>query len=119
MTEHEDASPEERERIKNACRDGRIVCESLDALDRVLHAAHTGQKPDFTVTDVELAECWAPSTNNSGGFRVYWETVSAGFGETTFFLKGGKLHCDNEAMGRDFIKKVMAALVDQVELRDE
>lgn len=51
---------------------------------------------------------------NKGGFYVHWSAKGIGFGELTFFMGfDGKLHCRSECMGRNFVKKALAALVDQ------
>jgi hypothetical protein len=65
-----------------------------------------GGKADFTVTNVTLRYMGHESV------IVAWETVSAGFGEVTLYRRGGKLRCDSEAMGPDFVKAVLAKLVD-------
>jgi hypothetical protein len=43
-------------------------------------------------------------------------TVSAGFGETSFYMHDGKLKCDNETMGPLFITSVLGKLVDAAEM---
>ncbi len=43
-----------------------------------------------------------------------WTAKGIGFGSFTFYLKpDGKLHCDNETMGKDFIKKMLCKMVDE------
>jgi hypothetical protein len=61
--------------------------------------------PDYTVTEVGL-DC------GKNYFIVTWGTVSAGFGELTFYKKDGKIKVDTEAMGNRFCKEVLAKLVD-------
>ena len=67
--------------------------------------------PDFTITNVKL-HCAGKNRHSDGSFLVQWETVSAGFGTTTFYIKKGKVHCDNETMSRNFLKTVLNKLVD-------
>jgi hypothetical protein len=76
------------------------------------------ENPDFTIVGIRL-RCWGPNVRNGGGFRVEWDTVSAGFGSTAFYLKDGKLRCDNEGMGREFLKSVLVDLVDRAILDDD
>ncbi len=75
------------------------------------------QDPDFTIESVKLF-CTGQNVHSEGAFTVQWESKSAGFGLTTFYVKGGKIHCDNEAMSRDFLKTVLNKLVDEAILDD-
>jgi len=77
--------------------------------------------PDqFDLTEVRIEHCWGPHDGNDGGVEIRYITKSAGFGAITLFLdKDGNAKCDNEAMGRDFLKKVMCKLIDEAELKDE
>jgi hypothetical protein len=74
-----------------------------------------GKKPDFTITDANLAEVWNDLERGNRGFVVEWETKSAGFGTLTIYHDNndGILHMDAEAMGLDFCKKVLAKLIDK------
>jgi hypothetical protein len=49
---------------------------------------------------------------------VHWSMKGTGFGEFTFYLVDGKLHCQNEMMSRDFIKVMLCLLVDKAILDD-
>jgi len=50
---------------------------------------------------------------NDGGFVLCWGAKGVGFGEVTFSKdKDNKLHVQSECMGREFVKKALAALVD-------
>ena len=69
---------------------------------------------NFAVTSAKLIYAWTQP--GSSGFTVKWETASAGFGETGFYTKDGKLFCDNEAMGKFFIANVLMRLVEEAEL---
>jgi len=44
-----------------------------------------------------------------------WSIDGFGFGTTTFFYDDGKLKCDNEAMSKDSIKKILCEFVDKAE----
>ena len=71
--------------------------------------------PDWTVTVVRLENAWGKwrkirdgkKIGNDGGFCLSWGTVSAGFGELTFYLLGNKLYCDSECLGKEFVRKVL------------
>lgn len=58
---------------------------------------------------------WGAEVQDKAHIIVGWGRKGWGFGEVTFIVKDGKLICDSELMGRDFIKKVLVALVDQSE----
>lgn len=121
------------EAIRKACQAGRVsLADSKDAgamkaLDEVLAGR---RKPDSSLTKVKAASCWgrwrSPSpckdgsmVGNDGGFDIRWETRSCGWGRLTFYVKKGRLFCDNQHMSRRFIKKVLCRLADEVELEDE
>jgi hypothetical protein len=70
-----------------------------------------GGKADFTVTHASIRYM------DEHALVVEWETVSAGFGEVTFYREGEQLFCETECMGPDFVKAVLAKLVDGCELR--
>jgi len=57
--------------------------------------------------------------NGNGSIYVSWVRKGKGFGE--FYLSidkdSGKLYLDDEIMGKDFVKKVLCALVDEAEIR--
>ena len=48
-----------------------------------------------------------------------WGVNGFGFGTTTFFYRDGKLMCDNEAMSKESIKKILCAFVDKAEFVDQ
>lgn len=76
-------------------------------------------KPDWTVTRVRL-DAWNKGSHGGPGFEVAYETWSAGFGTVTIYQDAdGKLNCDNEAMGRTFLKAVLSKLIDECELLDK
>jgi hypothetical protein len=49
---------------------------------------------------------------------VGWSARGIGFGSFYFYPKDGKLHCDNECMSKEFIKRMLCLMVDQCELDD-
>lgn len=54
-----------------------------------------------------------------GDFTVIWSKKGTGFGQFHFYEgKDGKMHCDNETMGRPFIKGILAAMVDKCAMDD-
>lgn len=112
-----EASPEDRAKIVKALEAGRVSIEpgKEEAIGRMF-ANGLGSPSDFTLTKVEVESCWGKWNGNDGGFEVAWQTVSAGAGGLTFYLRGGKLHCDNESMSQDFIKGVLSKMVDEMEL---
>jgi hypothetical protein len=113
-----DASEAERQKIIRALEAGRVVidpsaAEAIGRLDR--------DNPDFTITSTAL-ECWGPwhedDRGNDGGFEIKWETRSAGCGRLVVCLEDGRLVCQNEGMGRRFIREVFEHLIGQMELED-
>lgn len=74
---------------------------------------------DSCPAGVGIGRCWAANSANGGGFEITWSIPGVGFGSTTFVVKdGGKIVCDNEMMGRPFIKKILAKLVDGAEMKE-
>lgn len=66
---------------------------------------------DFTVTRLTV-------DGFNGGLLLRWETKSAGWGELTISCREGKVDMDTEAMGPDFVKSVLAKMVDDWFARD-
>jgi hypothetical protein len=116
-----EASEEDRQKVKKAILAGRIewseeAKESLASMDR--------QNPDFTVIDIDL-HCWGKFNNkegeqvNQGGFDISWRTKSAGFGHMIVYIDNdGKIKCQDEGMGKTFLKDVLNKLIDKIELDD-
>ena len=50
--------------------------------------------------------------NNS--FTISWSEPGIGFGEFHFYEDGDGFHCDNEGMNREFVKKILTRLADEV-----
>lgn len=54
------------------------------------------------------------------GVQFDWSATGVGFGQFYFYEgDGGKLHCSNETMGKDFIKKMLCQMVDDCVLDDQ
>ena len=51
-------------------------------------------------------------------FTVTWSVTGCGFGQFHFYTKDGKTYCSNENMSKEFVKKVLNAMVDNCELED-
>ena len=117
-----DASDEVKEKIKKACKERKVIAADPEAMVNMLNGLNTGEV-DWTVTKAYLSNCWGPWKNltggNDGGFEIGWGTVSAGFGSLTFYKKDGKLYCDSETLGMDFVRKVMDFLMNQVVIEKE
>lgn len=111
---------EAKEKILNAFEKGNVVvsdraAESFANMD----LGNPDRVADFTITHIELS-CWSPwkrgELGNEGGFEIKWETKNCGFGSTTVYVKDGKIQCDNEAMGKTFIRSVFEKLLQDMEL---
>jgi hypothetical protein len=105
-----DASNETRDTIKRFAQEGKV--EFAGDVSNINLA-----DPDFTVEKVELIG--VHSDDNEIGFGLGWETVSAGFGTTEFYVKNGKLYCANECMGKKFLTSLMTKFVESCILEDE
>lgn len=99
------------EAIRNAEPDNLILGGSDQAIANM--AIATGAKPDFTVTSADFRE------GGPNHFIIAWETVSAGFGELTFYRQDGKLTVDTEGMGARFCREVFEKLIERVIPREE
>lgn len=51
-------------------------------------------------------------------FTLNWYRNGIGFGQIYFYEKNGKLHCESEGMGKQFVKEVLAQMVDDTILDD-
>lgn len=111
-----EATQGERDKIAKALEGGRVQFRDPEALARMRKGP--AQREDFDITSVEVS-FWGPSDRNQGGIEILWSTKAAGFGGTTVCLTNeGKLRCDNEGMGKEFIATVFAAVLEQMELMD-
>jgi hypothetical protein len=52
------------------------------------------------------------------GFSVSWIQKNRGFGEYTFFMKDGKLCCDNECDSKEQVKYLLCKMVDDAKFND-
>ena len=94
---------EAREKLIEACEAGRVEFRDGKAIERM---DIRNPKPDFTVTDAKVSQF------EKNWLVIEWGTVSAGFGELTLTVRDGKLYFDTESMSREFVKAVLAKLVD-------
>ena len=104
--------PNDLKKIKEAVEEGNVELQASDQCVTNMAVPGTGRKPDFTVTAAHLKGCW--SRADSQGFVLGWETKSAGFGELTIYLEGDTLHCDTEAMGKEFVREVFNKFTDSL-----
>lgn len=51
--------------------------------------------------------------------HLSWSAKGVGFGSFYFFYKDGQLYCENECMGKGFIKEMLNKMVDDCLLMDE
>lgn len=111
--EPKEATPEDREKLRAAAKNGvEIEPQNQQPLVDFWQGLKEEKTPDWTLTGVQL-EC------GEHGFCVCWQTVSAGFGTFDFYFgKDSKVHCDNERLSKDFIKKTLCKLVDDTILDD-
>jgi len=88
--------------------------------DQEKRLAEEFEKIDWDKNDVTIRgiESWGPHERNDGGFLVKWSKPHVGFGELSFFIKDGKLHCNTECMGRKFVKQVLKKVAETVELNE-
>ena len=103
LSQMEDASKETRETIKRLAQEGKV--EFAGDVSKI-----STVNPDFTITSVKLM---------SPAFTIAWETVSAGFGTTAFYVKNGELYCANECMGKKFLTSLMTKFIEMCTLEDE
>lgn len=81
-------------------------------------------KADFEVTHVEVDYIIGPrklkakaadgtfDASHNGAFGLKWGTKGAGFGTVSFAMVNGKIECQNEMMSKEFVKEVLAKMVD-------
>jgi len=51
-----------------------------------------------------------------GGFTIGWSAKNFGFGQLAFTMDNDKIICDNECMGKNFIRQVLLKLVEESNL---
>jgi len=52
-------------------------------------------------------------------FSISWAVKGTGFGSYFFYEKDGQIHCQNECMNKDSIKKVLNMMVDNCVLDEK
>ena len=67
----------------------------------------------------DMFDAMEDSCRPMDGCTLNWSAKGMGFGQFYFYNKDGKLHCDNEMMSREFIKKMLCQMVDDCVLDDE
>lgn len=110
-----------RKKIVDAIQEGNVKWHP-DADEAFERGINFNDPDGFELVEVYLDHCWGPcgdeEKGNKGGFEVRYVTKSCGFGGMRMvLLNDGTLECDNEAMDRDFLKKVLCKLVDDAKLR--
>lgn len=111
-------------KIREAAVKGNIRC--TPRVERALSNVDL-RNPDFTIVEVELhgwgaweREKDGQKFGNLGGFAIDWVAKSAGCGTMSVYIdkEDGKIHCQNEYMGKQFLKDVLCKLVDEMILDD-
>jgi hypothetical protein len=79
-----------------------------------------GKKCEVTEVALNLPDCDDDGNpvEHPQHFAVQWEISNFGFGMFYFYVKDGKVHCDNETMSKDTIKEVLCKMVDDCVLDD-
>lgn len=74
------------------------------------------------ITNKKLAEAMGIDVNNDTQARpratFQWSWPGIGFGEFCFYVRRGKIYCDNEMMSKEDIKKLLCQMVDTCELTE-
>lgn len=73
---------------------------------------------DFNLDEFfdQFEDCCFPNQNIT---EFQWSAKGTGFGSFYFFYKDDELMCENEIMGKRFIKKMLCNMVDRCTLVDE
>jgi len=74
---------------------------------------------ELTCDPQKMFDSMEDSCEMLGSVSMNWSAKGAGFGQFYFYNKDGKMHCDNEMMGREFIKKMLCQMVDDCVLTEE
>lgn len=117
-----EASEAEKEKVKKAILAGRITMS--EEATQSLASMNPNDPEKFTITDVDLY-CWGKFNNkegnqaNQGGFDISWRTKAAGFGHMVVYVDNdGSIRCQDEGMGKNFLRDVLNKLLDKMELDD-
>ncbi len=88
-----------------------VVLASDECAAAVVETMKGEGKPDFTVTAAKVSF-------HENAMVVSWETVSAGFGEISFYYDDdGVLTCDTECMSTEFVGSVLAKVAESVRVQ--
>jgi hypothetical protein len=114
-----EASEKVRKKILDLVRKKRVAFASDPKLLSRKGITKTTEElmaaPAFAEIRLESAwKKWRKGENgNNGGFMIRWGVQGIGFGEITIYLnRRGNLACRGEGMGKSFVKKALAALID-------
>lgn len=93
------------------------MVKMTDRCQRALDAYDPSNK-EGKFTELELS-CWGKWNRNNGGFNLGWVSPSYGCGEVTFIIRqDGTIHCDHQAMNKEFVMSVFAALLEKCTFED-
>jgi hypothetical protein len=98
-----DASKSVKKKIVKLCKQKKVEVYDPKAFAGLLKTLKNPKNISWNLTNVGFFP---------EDFVVTWGTESAGFGNITFYKKKGKIHCESEAMSKEFVKEVLAKLVD-------
>lgn len=98
------APPEVREAIKRCCEEGRV--EFADDISLL-----NGPRGTLSIKEIVTWGPWrkehkGETLGNDGGFEINWRRPGCGWGGATFHIEDGRWYCDDEFMGREFIKEL-------------
>ena len=94
-----------------------VVALTPKKLRCVADAIELSSNPTALKTGKVLSELETCCELN-GSIDIGWSVEGIGFGHFYFYEKDGEIHCDNEIMSKEFIKKVLCDFVDQCVLDD-
>lgn len=72
---------------------------------------------DIMPNQVDLIT-WTKHQGNDGGFILAWTKKGTGFGQIAFFKKDGKIFCDTEEMGKEFVLEIFESFLNSCEIID-
>jgi len=81
-----------------------------DGLDKDGHDCYYNLRKSFEKIE--------DSCHPTDGVLFTWTAKGTGFGELYFYHKDGKLKCDSETMGKEFVKRMLCQMVDDAEFDD-
>lgn len=87
-----------------------IPKKKLDCLEGLFDPNRDKNAPP-KFTHLKLST-WSKHERNNGGFLLEWGAKAKGFGEISLVIqKDGKIKCDSEYMGRDFVLAALKELI--------